>query len=65
MRYKLLEEFVCLSNIIYFRAFFSFLELLIMTHLVTVREIRDRSFFMREVGLVGFGGGGGTRKKLA
>ena len=28
-----------------------------MTHLVTVREIRDRSFFMREGGLVGFGGG--------
>ena len=27
--------------------------------------LRDRSFFMREGGLVGFGGGGATRKKLA
>ena len=33
-----------------------------MTHLVTVREIRDRSFFMREGGLVGFGGGGALEK---
>ena len=33
--------------------------------MMSLMNFRDRSFFMREGELVGYGGGGGTRKKLA